>query len=79
MVWTERLGGPVTSSPILIDGKILSINNEGTVSIFAAEPQFKLLGKNSMGEAVSATPAVAGQRLYVRGESHLFCIGKPHG
>jgi outer membrane protein assembly factor BamB len=79
MVWTERLGGTVTASPILVDGKILSINSEGTVSIFAAEPRFRLLGKNTMGEAVSATPAVAGHRLYVRGENHLFCIGKPHG
>jgi outer membrane protein assembly factor BamB len=79
IVWSERLGGTVTASPILIDGKVYSVNNDGAVHVFAAEPKFKLLAKNSLGEAVTATPAVAGQRLFVRGADHLFCIGKPKG
>jgi outer membrane protein assembly factor BamB len=79
IVWSERLGGTVTASPILIDGKVYSVNNDGAMHVFAAEPKFKLLAKNSLGEAVTATPAVAGQRLFVRGADHLFCIGKPKG
>ena len=29
-----------------------------------------------VGEGVIATPAVADGKLYVRGKSHLYCIGK---
>jgi hypothetical protein len=36
-----------------------------------------LLARNKIGEAVSSTPAVADNRLFLRGEKHLFCVGKP--
>jgi outer membrane protein assembly factor BamB len=78
-VWSEpvRLGGDIKACPLLIDGKIYAINELGTVYVFAAEPTFKLLAKNTLGESVIATPAVADNRLFIRGDSHLFCIGKP--
>ncbi len=77
-VWTDvRLGGTMTASPVLIDGKIYAVNEEGQVYVFEAGPQFKLLGKSSIGEPVMATPAVATNRLFIRGDKHLFCIGKP--
>jgi len=28
-----------------------------------------------LGEAVIASPAVGGGKLWVRGEKHLFCLG----
>src|SRR5262249_12874007 len=78
-VWNERLGGDTKASPVLIDGKVYAVNEAGTVYVFAAEPTFKLLAKNSIGESVIASPAVADNRLFIRGQSHLFCIGKPVG
>jgi outer membrane protein assembly factor BamB len=77
LVWTEDLGSPVTASPILIDGKIYTISEDGIVYVFPAATSFKLLAKNTLGEAVSATPAVSDSRLFIRGKTHLFCIGKP--
>jgi outer membrane protein assembly factor BamB len=76
-VWLESLGGNMTASPVLIDGKIYAINENGTVYVYAAADHYKLLAKNSIGESVLATPAVAENRLYIRGKDHLFCIGKP--
>jgi outer membrane protein assembly factor BamB len=76
-VWTETLkGGGVTASPILVDGKIYAANENGDVYVFPAATSFKQLAKNSMDEKVMATPAVADNRLFIRGDSHLFCIGK---
>lgn len=76
-VWTERLGGDFTASPVMIDGKVYAVNESGDVYVFAAEPAFKLLAKNSIGEHVLSSPAVADNRLLIRGSEHLFCIGKP--
>jgi hypothetical protein len=28
-----------------------------------------------MGEGIDATPAAAGDQLFIRGERHLFCLG----
>ncbi|HEV3236536.1 MAG TPA: PQQ-binding-like beta-propeller repeat protein, partial [Gemmataceae bacterium] len=75
-VWHERLGGSMSSSPVLIDGKIYAISEAGDVFVFEAKPKFKLLAKNALGEGVFATPAVADNRLFIRASDHLFCIGK---
>jgi outer membrane protein assembly factor BamB len=76
-VWTERLSSGVTASPILIDGNVYAVSEQGIVYVFPADTKFKLLAKNNLGEPVMATPAVAGGRLFIRGGSHLFCIGNP--
>jgi outer membrane protein assembly factor BamB len=75
-VWSERLGKPVTASPILVNGNIYAVGEDGTVYVYKADKEFDLLAKSSVGEPVSATPAVADGRLYIRGREHLFCIGK---
>jgi outer membrane protein assembly factor BamB len=75
-VWTERLGGDMTASPVMIDGKIYAFSEQGDVYVFAAAPQFALLAKNSIGEPVMASPAVADGKLFIRGRSRLFAIGK---
>lgn len=75
-VWTQRLGGNVSASPILIDGKIYAVTEEGEVVVFSAGPKYQELARNQIGEVVMATPAVADNRLYIRGKTHLWCIGK---
>jgi outer membrane protein assembly factor BamB len=78
-VWFERLEGSLVSSPVLIDGKIYAATEQGDVYVLAADPTFRLLAKNVLGEGVVASPAVADNRLFIRGRTHLFCIGRPAG
>jgi len=75
-VWFERIADSFYASPLLIDGKIYVITAAGDVFVLAAEPTFRQLARNALGEVVRATPAVADGKLYIRGERHLFCIGK---
>ncbi len=76
-IWFERLADSgFHASPLLIDGKIYATSAAGAVYVVAAEPTYRLLAHNELGEVVRATAAVAGGRLYIRGERHLFCIGK---
>jgi outer membrane protein assembly factor BamB len=78
VVWEERLTGAkeVSASPVLIDGKVYSINEAGRVSVFEAAAKFNLLAENDLGEEVMATPAVADGRLYIRTSNNLYCFGK---
>ena len=64
----------MTASPVLIGDKVYAVGEGGTCIVFAAEPKFKLLAKNSVGEGVLATPAVADGKLFVRGKNTLYCI-----
>jgi outer membrane protein assembly factor BamB len=75
-VGSRRLASAVTASPILIDGKIFVIGEDGECYVLEAGPELKLLARSSLKEPVSATPAVADGKLYIRGRQNLFCIGK---
>jgi outer membrane protein assembly factor BamB len=75
IIWTERLGGNFSASPIMIDGKIFAASEEGTVYVFEAAPKFQLLAKNVLDEGIIATPAVASRRMFIRGRNSLYCIG----
>jgi hypothetical protein len=55
---------------------VYAADEDGNVFVFPATTRFQLLAKNPLGEAVIATPAVADNRLFIRGKNHLFCIGK---
>jgi hypothetical protein len=77
--WRQRVGGDFHSSPIRIGDRILAASRGGEVVVLAAAPKFELLARNVLDEPCIATPAVADDRLYIRTESTLFCIGKPGG
>ena len=41
-----------------------------------AGPKHEVLGTNSLGEPVYASPAIADGNIFIRGEKHLYAIGK---
>jgi hypothetical protein len=54
-------------------------DNEGTTFVVKAGREFELLGTNSLGERITASPAISGNELFYRTDSHLFCIGENAG
>ncbi len=75
--WRERVGGDFHSSPVRIGNRVLCASRNGEVVVLAADQKFQLLARNSLDESCTATPAVAHDRLYIRTEATLFCIGTP--
>jgi outer membrane protein assembly factor BamB len=75
-VWEQRLGSAFSASPLLIDGKVYAVGEDGEVYVFKAQPTFELVARNSLKESVTASPAAANGRLYIRTWDHLYCIGK---
>lgn len=71
-----RPTGPSTivASMVAYDGRIFLTNDEGDTYVVKAGPTFEILGKNSIGEQVLASPAIANGAIYIRGAKHLFCI-----
>src|SRR5579884_525534 len=78
-VYRERLPGAqgFTSSPWAYDGKIFCLDQDGRTFVVQAGPEFKVLGKNDIGEMCWATPAAANGSLFLRSRDHLYCIRKP--
>ncbi len=75
-VFTERLEGVSTaSSPIATpDGRIYCVSG-GKSHVVQAGNKLKVLAVNDLGEPSQASAAVAGGRIYIKGERSLFCVG----
>jgi outer membrane protein assembly factor BamB len=73
-LYRARLGGACNSSPIASDGHIYCSNNEGATFVVKAGKEFELLGTNQLGERITASPAVSGNDLFYRTDSHVYCI-----
>lgn len=65
-----------TASPVAFDGKILLTSEDGDTFVLKAGPVHEVLRTNSIGEPVYASPAIAGGRIFIRGEKNLYCISK---
>jgi outer membrane protein assembly factor BamB len=63
-----------TASPWAYNGKIFALSEDGDTFVMQAGPEFKVLGRNSLGEMALATPAVAGDSLIIRTASKLYRI-----
>ena len=68
-----------TASPVAFDGKILLTSEDGDTFVVKAGPAHEILRTNSLGEAIYASPAIAGGKLFIRGEKNLYCISNPGG
>ena len=64
-----------TASPVAFDGKILMTSEDGDTFIVKSGPKHEILGTNSVGEPVYASPAIADGRIFIRGEKNLYSIG----
>ena len=63
------------ASPIAAGGNIYLTGRSGNTVVIKNSDKFEVVSSNSVGETVDATPAPAGNNLFIRGEKHLFCIG----
>ena len=78
-VYRQRIpheGSGFSASPVAANGRIYLSSEDGDIFVVRAGPSFELLGRYPMGEPLMATPAIAGNHLYVRGAQHLFAIGE---
>jgi hypothetical protein len=74
--WQERLGRH-HASPVLIDGLVFFINDNGQVNVIKPGTEFQLVARYELGEPCYASPAISDGQVFLRGFEHLFCIGRP--
>jgi outer membrane protein assembly factor BamB len=63
-----------TASPWAYGGKVFLLSEEGNTYVVEAGDEYRLLGVNSLDEFTLASPALAGDRLLIRTQSHLYSI-----
>jgi outer membrane protein assembly factor BamB len=74
VVWTARLDGSYSASPVSAEGRVYVFSEEGKATVFEAAPQFKPLAENLLDDGFMASPAIAGRALFLRTRTHLYRI-----
>ena len=75
-IYRTRLGGACNSSPIAGGGHVYLSDTDGTTFVVKAGREFESLATNSLGERITASPAVSGDELFYRTDSHVYCIAE---
>jgi outer membrane protein assembly factor BamB len=76
-IWSNRLGGNFSSSPIYSNGRLYVGNEDGKFYVFQASREFKILAESEFDDGFMASPAVSGNAMFLRTKSHLYRIENP--
>ena len=78
-IWDQKLprsSASYYSSPIISGQRMVLAREDGVVMVMKLlEGGFELLSENKMNERLIASPIPIDNRLYLRGQKHLFCLG----
>ncbi len=70
----DREDNAFSSSPWAYNGKVFCLSETGNTYVLGAGGAFELLHVNPLGEMALATPAIVGDRLFIRTETRLYSI-----
>ncbi|MBM3999797.1 MAG: Pyrrolo-quinoline quinone [Planctomycetes bacterium] len=63
------------ASPLIAGGRLHAPREDGVVFVAEIHDGFRLVANNAMGESIIGSPVPSGDRLYLRGVDHLYCVG----
>jgi outer membrane protein assembly factor BamB len=70
----EDVGG-VYSSPVGAAGRVYITGRNGLTLVVKHGPTFEVLARNKLDDSFTASAALVGRELYLRGYRSLYCIG----
>lgn len=74
--WEKEIQASFYSSPVIVNDRIYLSSRSGITYILALSKEYSLLASCPLGEPIVTTPAFCHNRIYIRGEKHLFCLEK---
>jgi outer membrane protein assembly factor BamB len=78
-LWDHSFEKDCQASPALVGRRLYLFTTEGEGIIVNAAREFTEVGRGKLGEPVHASPAFVQDRMIVRTEKHLVCIGAKPG
>jgi len=74
----EKLDGTGTifASPVAAKDRLYVSSESGITYVIKQGPTFEILSKNVLDDGNFASPAIAGNELYIRGFQYLYCLSE---
>ena len=76
--YRKRVGaaGSYYASPVTADGRIFLCSSAGVVSVIRSGAKFERIASNDLQVTIKATPAIAGDTIFVRSETKLHAFAE---
>jgi outer membrane protein assembly factor BamB len=74
----ERIPGLLNlyASPVAATNRVYVLSREGTCVVLKQSPKLEVLATNTLDEKTDASMVLAGKDIFIRGQSHLYCIAE---
>lgn len=71
-----RLSGlsNIYASPVGAEGRVYITGRNGTTLVLKRSSELEVLATNKLDDTIDASPALAGDQLFLRGGKFLYCI-----
>ncbi len=69
--------GEIYASPVGATDRVYFVGRKGTAQVIQNAEEFKILATNKLDDEFDASPAIVGDRIYLKGKRNLYCIGLP--
>jgi outer membrane protein assembly factor BamB len=76
-LWTQRIAGNYSASPVYADGRIYFFSEEGKTVVYRSDRTPERLAENHVQGRVVASPAVVGRAIFLRTDTHMYRIERP--
>jgi outer membrane protein assembly factor BamB len=64
----------VNASPLIVDDKLLLIDENGTAVLVKVGPTFEVVGGGKIADTFWSSPAIASNSIFFRGVDALYCV-----
>jgi outer membrane protein assembly factor BamB len=75
VLWQQKLGRH-HASPVLLDGLVFFVNDDGQVNIVKPGPSFERVAQYELSEPCYASPAISDGQVFLRTFHHLLCLAR---
>lgn len=76
-MWVKRMGKHYSASLVTAGGVVYFLADDGVTKVVKPGASLDVVAENPLGENCYASPAISQGQIFIRGEKHLFAIGKP--
>jgi outer membrane protein assembly factor BamB len=75
-LWEHDFDMECHASPSIAGNRLYLVSQKGTVVVVEATRQFKEVSRVEMGDAFHASPAFVQDRIFLRGVTNFWCVGR---
>ena len=74
-LWQHDLELSVQASPAIVGDRLFVLGEAGAAVVLSAGREFRELARSELADKFLASPAFAQGRVFLRGETNLYCLG----